>query len=57
MLLLAKIGVIALMFAFKNAFSLLVLSGTPVRADGLEPIWFVYNQQVVWTSQMVENLR
>ncbi len=31
--------------AFKSAVSLLVLSGTPVRADGLEPIWFVYNQQ------------
>ena len=30
--------------AFKDASCLLVLSGTPVRADGLEPIWFEYNK-------------
>ena len=28
-----------------DAACLLVLSGTPVRADGLEPIWFAYNKQ------------
>ena len=30
--------------AFKDASYLLVLSGTPARADGLEPIWFEYNK-------------
>ncbi len=29
--------------AFKNATFKLALSGTPIRSDGLEPVWFAYN--------------